>query len=281
MRFTTVRLRSALMVVVMLAAGCSGGGASAPFRSGGPDGASPVEAEVGSVPTFEWAPIDGAALYRLAVLGSEGPIWAWEGPETTVNLGGLVGDRPEGMAGPVVLAGTSWSVAAFDEAGRVLEVVGPIVLSEGGAPTATSAEPESTAEPSASDLPDPCALVLQADVDALLGGPGGPGDSGDVSGPGDTVGGRSCSWSQGFGSTLRVSIFVRPGFLTPIDICSEYCEPIAGIGNEAWGGASDRGAGGALVAISVDGLGVQVSADGLGASVEQLIPLAESVLAGL
>jgi hypothetical protein len=146
-----------------------------------------------------------------------------------------------------------------------------------------TAEPTSSgaadAEPSASDLPDPCGLVSQADVDDVFDGNSPPPEPSEVTGPNDTVGGRSCGWSRGF-DTLNVSIFIGANFLTPMRIC-DYCEMLDGFGDEAWAGVSDQGSGGALLAISVDGRGVQIRADGLDATVEQLLPLAEPVLAGL
>lgn len=156
-----------------------------------------------------------------------------------------------------------------------------VLVACGGGGDAESSDPltSTDGEVSADGLPDPCALVLQEDVDALFQGPAAQGEPGDVTGPGGTSGGRSCSWSKGFDS-LHASIFIGPGFLTPIDIC-ENCATIEGYGDEAWGGVDDRGSGGAIMAISVGGLGVQISANGLDATVEQLEPLAQAILAGL
>jgi hypothetical protein len=268
-----------LLTIAVVATAC--GASDGDSRSGlDPNAIGPLVAEVGSVPTFEWTPIDGAAVYRLAVVGSAGPIWAWEGSATSVNLGGLKGDRPKEMPGPVVLAGTSSSVVALGDSGEVLEIIGPIEISPPGASPDQPATPtRGSEERVAEDLPDPCALVEQEDVDLLFGGSAPDGQTTLVTGPGGVPGGRSCSWSRGFAGA-RVSIFTRPSFLTPTNIC-DYCEPVDGLGDEAWGGVSELGSGGALLAISTDGLGVQVSADGLGASVEQLAPLAQSVLAGL
>ena len=119
----------------------------------------------------------------------------------------------------------------------------------------------------------------QEAIDEIFGENSPVGEPGDVIGPGNTSGGRACSWARGT-ATLRVSIFIRPGFLTPMEIC-DYCETIDGYGDEAWAGESDRGSGGSLIAISVGGLGVQLSADGLGVTVEQLEPIAAAVLAGM
>jgi hypothetical protein len=268
---------SLTIAVVVAACGASNGDST---RGLDPKVIGPLAADVGSVPTFEWTPIDGAALYRLAVLGPTGPIWAWEGSATSVNLGGLTGDRPKEMPGPVVLAGTSWSVVALGASDEVLEIIGPIEIS----PAEASSESPTTStdgndEAPAEDLPDPCALVEPEDVELLFGGSAPDGEPALVSGPGGVPGGRTCSWSRGL-SSAHVSIFTRPGFLTPIRIC-DYCEPVEGLGDEAWAGVSELGSGGALLAISAEGLGVQVSADGLEASVEHLVPLAKSALAGL
>jgi len=64
--------------------------------------------------------VEGTAAYRLVVLDAEGqPVWAWEGPDTTVALGG-VPDRPEGAEGPVLSPGSTWSVAALDGDGHAV-----------------------------------------------------------------------------------------------------------------------------------------------------------------
>lgn len=83
---------------------------------------APPEEGAGEMPTFEWEPVEGSAAYRLVVLDAEGqPVWAWEGPDTTVALGG-VPERPEGAEGPVLTAGSTWSVAALDGEGHVVAV---------------------------------------------------------------------------------------------------------------------------------------------------------------
>lgn len=108
--------------------GGSGGGAvGSPIAAPGLDAAvelvAPPTEGAGEVPTFEWKAAQGAASYRLVVLDPDGgPTWAWEGAETTVNLGGLPGERPTGEGGPVIVAGSSWSVAALDPDGHVVAV---------------------------------------------------------------------------------------------------------------------------------------------------------------
>lgn len=268
-----------LVVVLLLVSACGDGADAPPTGEAGLSLLGPLEAEPGTVPRFEWSEVDGAVTYRLVVLGQDGPIWAWEGEGTSVNLGGLEIDRPELMPGPVVEPGTSWSVAAFDASGGVLDVVGPIEIAPGG-PAATEAATTTTDGPAgAGDLPDPCALVPQESIVGLFGENPPESRPGDVTGPGGTSGGRTCSWSTGIPS-LWVSIFIDPGFLMPMSVCG-FCEPIDGLGDEAWAGFSDQGSGGALVAVSVGGWGLQVSADGLGATVEQVLAVAEAVLAGM
>ncbi len=81
---------------------------------------APPEEGAGETPTFEWEPVDGATAYRLVVLDAEGrAVWAWEGPATSVALGG-VPDRPEGGEGPVLTPSSTWSVAALDADGHVV-----------------------------------------------------------------------------------------------------------------------------------------------------------------
>lgn len=137
----------ALLLLVSLATACTGGsGADGGGDAGAPSGPSGVPTAAGSplvapdvaptfellgpptdgageVPTFSWEAVPGAATYRLVVLDADrGPIWAWEGAETSVNLGGLPDERPAGEPGPVIEPGSSWSVTALDAKGHVVAV---------------------------------------------------------------------------------------------------------------------------------------------------------------
>ncbi len=135
----------ALLLLASLAAACTGGsGAEGDGEPGAPSGAAPTAAGsplvapdlaptfellgpptdgAGEVPSFSWETVPGAATYRLVVLdGDRGPIWAWEGAETSVNLGGLPDERPAGEPGPVIGPGSSWSVTALDAKGHVVAV---------------------------------------------------------------------------------------------------------------------------------------------------------------
>jgi hypothetical protein len=108
--------------------GNNGGGeavSGTPIDAGLPtiDLIAPETTAAGEVPFFEWEPVEGAARYRLVVLDGSGTmLWAWSGAETKVNLGGLPGERPEGVSGPVINAASSWSVVAFDANGKALAV---------------------------------------------------------------------------------------------------------------------------------------------------------------
>jgi hypothetical protein len=75
---------------------------------------APPQSDAGEVPMFRWEPVAGAVQYELVVMGPELPIWAWQGDATEVWLGGLSVERPPEMAGPVIVAGTCWSVIARD-----------------------------------------------------------------------------------------------------------------------------------------------------------------------
>ncbi len=122
----------ALIVLSALVAGCgsseNGGGEKAagnPIDAGLPkvNLIAPATTGAGEVPTFEWEPVDAAGRYRLVVLdGSGAMLWAWNGPETRVNLGGYPEKRPEDVSGPVITSGSTWSVTAFDQSGKPLAV---------------------------------------------------------------------------------------------------------------------------------------------------------------
>lgn len=125
-----------VLLIAALSAGCGSSGAGDGGDGGGGETAAgttidagvpgitlmaPAMDEAGEVPIFEWEAVTGAARYRLVVLdGSGATLWAWNGAETKVNLGGLPGERPEGVGGPVIDAGSSWSVVAFDDNGSPL-----------------------------------------------------------------------------------------------------------------------------------------------------------------
>jgi len=80
----------------------------------------PPTEDAGTAPQFRWEPVDDASTYDLVVLGPEGPLWAWQGAETEIWLGGLPYERPPGVSGPVVVEGTCWSVVARDVEGHVV-----------------------------------------------------------------------------------------------------------------------------------------------------------------
>lgn len=119
-----------LLLASVLVTGCGSsendgqeGSAGTPIDAGLPALTliAPETTGAGEVPAFEWEAVDGAARYRLVVLGGSGePLWSWNGAETKVNLGGLPGERPEGVSGPVIAADSTWSVVAFDAEGNAL-----------------------------------------------------------------------------------------------------------------------------------------------------------------
>lgn len=82
----------------------------------------PPEGGAGEVPQFRWEPVEGAATYDLVVLGPDGPLWAWSGEETEIRLGALPVERPQGMGGPVIVAGSCWSLVALGADGHAVAV---------------------------------------------------------------------------------------------------------------------------------------------------------------
>jgi hypothetical protein len=74
--------------------------------------------EPGPRPTLAWESVDGAALYQLTVLDSDGaPYWSWSGTEASVPLGGM--DNPDAI-GAWVFEELSWMVVARDTSGAPL-----------------------------------------------------------------------------------------------------------------------------------------------------------------
>ena len=80
----------------------------------------------GARPALAWAPVAGAASYRVVLLDrSRRPSWAWQGDSTSVLVGGTSKPVPAGASGPRVAKGSTWSVAAFDASGRPLALSAP------------------------------------------------------------------------------------------------------------------------------------------------------------
>jgi len=84
----------------------------------------PAQTNAGVGPTFEWAPVEQAASYRLSVLGPDGPIWVWEGSETSVPLALRPDPRPASAPALEIVAGSSWSVAALGATGDLIAISG-------------------------------------------------------------------------------------------------------------------------------------------------------------
>lgn len=73
----------------------------------------------GSRPQLSWPEVEGAALYRVAVVQDDGPGWAWSGGESRVVLGG----GAEGRVGPgfaLSSPGTAYVIAVSAD-GAVLD----------------------------------------------------------------------------------------------------------------------------------------------------------------
>jgi hypothetical protein len=83
----------------------------------------PAEHGAGTAPTFRWTAVPGAARYQLFVRDAQGrPIWAWEGTDTSVRLGGLSIDLPAAAPGPRLTPGATWLVLALGADGKVRAV---------------------------------------------------------------------------------------------------------------------------------------------------------------
>jgi hypothetical protein len=98
----------------------------------GPDKASevrtievvgPPEAGSGEIPHFEWEVTSGVDEYGVVVRDADGAtIWAWRGETEEIWFGGTSRQRPAGMAGPTVEAGSTWRVVGYDDDGHVVAI---------------------------------------------------------------------------------------------------------------------------------------------------------------
>jgi hypothetical protein len=133
-RRSLLRSRPVLMVAFVFAVACTEPATEgeAPSNEADRPGGSVIEGDIlltappvegaGDIPTFAWESVQGATAYRLGVLDADGElVWAWEGPETSVVLGGVPGRQPA-EGGPVITPGSSWSVIAFDGRGLIVAI---------------------------------------------------------------------------------------------------------------------------------------------------------------
>ena len=126
--FLAAALLFLVWAVALAGCGSSGTGGSeevsgAPMDAGLPQIKllKPGASGGGEVPNFVWEAVQDAMRYRLVVTDSAGKLlWAWSGADTAVNLGGLPGDRPADISGPVITPGCNWSVIAFNAAGKAM-----------------------------------------------------------------------------------------------------------------------------------------------------------------
>ena len=76
----------------------------------------------GTRPILEWEPVDGAAMYFVAVVTRDGePYWAWRTDATAVPVGGEP-RLDEGAFGPAVSDGMAWSVTAVGADGELIAI---------------------------------------------------------------------------------------------------------------------------------------------------------------
>jgi hypothetical protein len=169
----------------------------------------PASTGAGPAPVFEWRPIDGASKYRLSVRGPELRSWAWAGATTSVRYGGVT----EGQAGPTIIPGTYWSVAALGGDGSLLALseLRPVSPSDDPGPApdwlaapAAAADTASTpaqAQASPAGEFDACDLLSADEIAAAIDGTWGA----PVLAYGDVTSGR-CEWTSENGSILSIDV---------------------------------------------------------------------------
>lgn len=158
----------------------------------------PSTTGAGLAPIFEWRAADGASGYRLSVRGPQQRSWAWSGKATSVRYGGTV-DR---QAGPVIVPGMRWSVAAFDHDGSIvaLSELRPLSPTDEPGPEPdwiTAAQPTPVASPEAGDEDAAtCALLGVDEISAA------------IEGAWEAVNdmGYRCEWRSRNGSVLSIDL---------------------------------------------------------------------------
>ena len=137
-RFTLLFLGVLLVTATACSSTDESGGpdavpAGVPLIEGLPviDVSGPPESGAGEVPLFSWEPVAEASRYTVTVIGPDGPLWAWQGEETEVYLGGLPFERPAGWSGPVMQPGSCWAVVARGADGHVMSVGAFLPISPG------------------------------------------------------------------------------------------------------------------------------------------------------
>lgn len=212
-----------LALAVALLAGCSGSEpAAAPTqpRAAALDGyasvtlTAPAATDAGPSPSFAWKPVDGAAEYRLAVVGADGPVWAWAGPETTVLFGAYADAPAEGVGALRLQTAAWWSVAAFDADGALLAISDHRAVAPDASVPAPWADESRGAEEASAEASAPlasaCDLFTDAEAEAFLGGALAGAGEGGVESDGVTL---YCSWVRADDELLTLDLSIEPGVL--------------------------------------------------------------------
>lgn len=93
--------------------------------------------ETVEVPEFVWSPVDGATSYQLVVRTADGPVWAWEGPESSIWLGGFGVEPPPGVSPVSIVDESCWSVVAVAADGTIAATSPLVAIAPGAPPTHT------------------------------------------------------------------------------------------------------------------------------------------------
>jgi len=165
----------------------------------------PATTAAGPAPVFEWRSVDEAEAYRLSVRGPDFRSWAWVGSETTIRYGGVV----EGQAGPTIIPGTVWSVAALGRDGAILALSGlrPVSPTDDPGPApdwigAAAVAPTGDAStPAPADPFDACDLLTADEIKAAIKGTWGTPEFSSYG-----VDNGRCEWTSENGSILSIDV---------------------------------------------------------------------------
>ncbi len=166
---------------------------------------APATTAAGPAPVFEWRSVDGAQAYRLSVRGPDFRSWAWVGSDTTIRYGAIT----EGQAGPTIIPGTLWSVAALGGDGSILALseLRPVSPTDDPGPAPDWLGAQATAPavgvstPSPAEAFDACDLLTADEIRAAIKGTWGTPESSSYGGDN----GR-CEWTSENGSILAIDV---------------------------------------------------------------------------
>lgn len=170
---------------------------------------APGGQDAGLSPVFSWDPVDRAASYLLTLIDGNGPLWSWQGDQTSVRLGGYSTEPAPGAGALRLQQPGWWTVSAYSTSGELLAISDARSVSPDARRPSPAAPSEATAPapvPSAQPEPlDVCSLLTEKEVTDHFGGDLAGEPKGSTERNGQYL---DCEWEAAHSefATLRVSV---------------------------------------------------------------------------